>query len=83
VIKILGETHDVDSWADVLTVAVAAVLRDVDDHERITEIDGRTRSYFTEGVGSQIYPIPDGFRTPICTWNPISPRTTVSGRSSR
>ncbi|MDB2244521.1 hypothetical protein PM076_03415 [Halorubrum ezzemoulense] len=48
VIKVLGETHDVDSWADALTVGVAAILRDVDDHERITEIDGRTRSYFVE-----------------------------------
>ena len=48
VIKILGETHDVDSWADALTVAVATILRDVDEPERITEIDGRTRSYFVE-----------------------------------
>ncbi len=48
VIKIPGETHDVDSWADALTVAVAAILRDASDHEKITEIDGRTRSYFVE-----------------------------------
>jgi hypothetical protein len=48
VIKILGETYDVDSWADALTTAVAEILRDVDDHERITEIEGRTRSYFVE-----------------------------------
>ncbi|MDB9235110.1 hypothetical protein [Halorubrum ezzemoulense] len=48
VIKVLGETHDVDSWADALTVGVAAILRDVDDQERVTEIDGRTRSYFVE-----------------------------------
>ncbi|WP_256948993.1 replication initiation negative regulator SeqA [Halorubrum ezzemoulense] len=48
VIKILGETHDVDSWADALTVGVATILHDVDDQERITEIDGRTRSYFVE-----------------------------------
>ncbi|TKX80695.1 hypothetical protein [Halorubrum sp. SD626R] len=48
VIKILGETYDVDSWADALTVAVAAILRDVEDPERVTEIEGRTRSYFVE-----------------------------------
>ncbi|TKX49978.1 hypothetical protein EXE49_09300 [Halorubrum sp. ASP121] len=63
VIKILGETHEVDSWADALTVAVAAILRDVDDSERITEIDGRTRSYFVEeGRQSELVkprPIPD------------------------
>jgi hypothetical protein len=28
VIKILGETHGVDSWADALTVAVSTILRD-------------------------------------------------------
>ena len=48
VIKILDEAHDVDNWADALTVAVAQILRDVDDHEPITEIEGRTRSYFVE-----------------------------------
>ncbi|QHS15766.1 replication initiation negative regulator SeqA [haloarchaeon 3A1-DGR] len=48
VIKILGETYDVDTWADALTVAIAQILRDVDDHELITEIEGRTRSYFVE-----------------------------------
>ena len=48
VIKILGEAHDVDSWADGLTVAVETILRDVNEPERITEIDGRTRSYFVE-----------------------------------
>ncbi|TKX86089.1 hypothetical protein EXE43_10150, partial [Halorubrum sp. SS5] len=48
VIKILGETHDVDSWADALTVGVATILRDVDDPQRVTEIDGRTRNYFVE-----------------------------------
>ncbi|GAB7010747.1 hypothetical protein [Halorubrum trueperi] len=48
VIKILGETHDVDSWADALTVGVATILCDTDDHEAITEIEGRTRSYFVE-----------------------------------
>ncbi|WP_256948633.1 replication initiation negative regulator SeqA [Halorubrum ezzemoulense] len=48
VIKILGETHDVDSWADALTVGVATILRDVDDHERIKEVSGRKRTYFVE-----------------------------------
>lgn len=48
VVKILDETHDVDSWADALTVAVAEILRDVNDPERVTEIEGRTRSYFVE-----------------------------------
>ena len=48
VIKILGETHDVDSWADALTVAIAAILRDVDGHERIKEVSGRKRIYFVE-----------------------------------
>ena len=48
VLKILGETHDVDSWADALTVGVAAILRDVDDHDRIKEVSGRKRTYFVE-----------------------------------
>ena len=48
VIKILGETHDVDSWADALTMAVATILRDVEDHERIKEVSGRKRIYFVE-----------------------------------
>ena len=48
VIKILGETQDIDSWADALTVAIAVILRDVDDHERIKEISGRKRTYFVE-----------------------------------
>ena len=47
-IKILGETHDVDTWADALTVAVAAILRDVDDPERIKAVTGRKRTYFVE-----------------------------------
>jgi len=48
VVKILGETHDVDSWADTLTTAVAEILRDVDDLGRVTKIEGRTRSHFVE-----------------------------------
>lgn len=48
VVKILGKTHDVDNWADTLTTAVAEMLRDVDEHEKITELEGRTRSYFVE-----------------------------------
>ncbi|OYR54786.1 hypothetical protein DJ70_13090 [Halorubrum halodurans] len=47
-IKILGEARDVDSWGDALTAAVVALLRNVEDPERITDIDGRTRSYFVE-----------------------------------
>ena len=55
VIKILGETYDVDSWADALTVAVAAILRNVDDHERIKEVSGRKRTYFVaEGQQSEL-----------------------------
>jgi len=48
VINILGETHDVNSWAGALTVAVAEILRDVNDRGRVTEIEGRTRSYFVQ-----------------------------------
>ncbi|WP_256948864.1 hypothetical protein [Halorubrum ezzemoulense] len=80
VIKILGETHDVDSWADALTVGVATILRDLEDPERITEIDGRRRSYFVEeGWQSDLFK-PGGFRIRICTWRPTPPRTTAFGR---
>ncbi|WP_198530041.1 hypothetical protein [Halorubrum aethiopicum] len=44
----LASDCDVDSWADALTMAVAEILRDTDDHGRITEIEGWTRSYFVE-----------------------------------
>ncbi|WP_017342162.1 hypothetical protein [Halorubrum sp. T3] len=48
VIKILGETHDVGTWGETLTTAVTQILHDVDDHERIMEIQGRTRTYFAK-----------------------------------
>jgi hypothetical protein len=48
VIRILGETHDVDSWADTLSTAVTQILREADDNEPIKQITGRKRSYFVE-----------------------------------
>ncbi|MGQ4555953.1 GIY-YIG nuclease family protein [Halobellus sp. GM3] len=48
VLKIFGETYDVDTWADTLSTAVTQILREADDHEPITEIKGRKRSYFVE-----------------------------------
>ena len=52
VLKIFGETYDVDTWAETLTTAVTRILRDVDDPGRVTEIEGRTRTYFA-GEGQQ------------------------------
>ena len=55
VLKLFGESYDVDTWADTLTTAVTQILRTVDDHEPITEIDGRKRSYFVkEGQQSEL-----------------------------
>ncbi|WP_123621090.1 hypothetical protein [Halorubrum sp. CSM-61] len=48
VLKLFGESYDVDTWADTLTTAVTQILRDADDHEPITEIEGRKRRYFVE-----------------------------------
>ncbi len=48
VIKILGETHEVDTWTDCLLVATSHILTEVDDQDRITEIRGRKRDYFVK-----------------------------------
>jgi hypothetical protein len=48
VVKILGETHDVDTWGETLTTAVTQILHDVDDRERVMEIQGQTRMYFVK-----------------------------------
>lgn len=48
IIKILGETHEVDNWTDTLQTGVAQILAEVDDQEKVTEIEGRTRSYFVK-----------------------------------
>lgn len=55
VLKIFGETYDVDTWAETLTTAATRILRDVDDPERVMEIEGRTRTYFAqEGQQSEL-----------------------------
>lgn len=48
IIKILGETYEVDNWTDTLQTGVAQILAEVDDQEKVTEIEGRTRSYFVK-----------------------------------
>lgn len=48
VIKILGETYDVDSWTDCLLLATTQILAEVDDHKKITEIRGSKRDYFVQ-----------------------------------
>lgn len=48
VIKILGETYEVDNWRDCLITAVSHVLAEVDDQHKITGIRGTTREYFVE-----------------------------------
>ncbi|VTT86099.1 Prophage Lp2 protein 6 [Halorubrum sp. DM2] len=54
VLKIFGETYDVDTWSDTLATAVTEILRDVEDHERVLEIRGRKRTYFAkEGQQSE------------------------------
>ncbi|WP_423997944.1 hypothetical protein [Halorubrum trapanicum] len=54
-LKLFGESYDVDTCADTLTTAVTQILRDADDQELITEIEGRKRSYFvTEGQQSEL-----------------------------
>jgi len=40
VLKLFGESYDVDTWADTLTTVVTQILRDVDDHELITRSRG-------------------------------------------
>lgn len=48
VIKILGETLEVKNWTDTLTKAVTEILAEAEDQEKITEIQGRKRSYFVQ-----------------------------------
>ncbi|WP_049986564.1 hypothetical protein [Halobellus rufus] len=48
VLKIFGETYDVETWAETLSKAVTEILREVDDHDPIRNIKGRKRSYFVE-----------------------------------
>lgn len=48
IIKILGETHEVKNWTDTLQTGVSQVLTEADDEEKVTEIEGRTRSYFVK-----------------------------------
>jgi len=48
VIKILGETLGVKNWTDTLTKAVTEILAEAEDQEKITEIQGRKRSYFVK-----------------------------------
>ncbi|CAJ53370.1 hypothetical protein [Haloquadratum walsbyi] len=47
-IEILDSTKDVDNWTDTLQTAAAQVLDRVENQDKITEIDGRERSYFVE-----------------------------------
>jgi len=46
VIKILGDTYDVNNWTEALQTAISQILQDVEDQEKITEIKGRKRDYF-------------------------------------
>jgi ketosteroid isomerase-like protein len=48
VIKILGETYEVDNWRDCLITALRQVLTGVDDQHKVTEIRGTKREYFVE-----------------------------------
>jgi hypothetical protein len=63
IIKILGETKEVRNWTEALQTGIAHILSDVEDPEKVTEIEGRTRDYFVkEGRQSDLVapkPIPD------------------------
>lgn len=48
VIKILGETLEVKNWTDTLAKAVTKILAEAENQEKITEIQGRKRSYFVK-----------------------------------
>lgn len=48
ILKILGETHEVENWTDALQTGVAQILAEVNNKEKVTEIEGRTRSYFVK-----------------------------------
>ena len=48
VIKILGDTYDVNNWTEALQTAISQILQDVEDQEKITEIKGRKRDYFVD-----------------------------------
>ena len=55
VVRILGETYDVDTWADTLVTAITEILHDAEDHKKIMEISGQKRSYFVkEGQQSEL-----------------------------
>jgi len=63
IIKVLGQTHEVNNWTDTLQTGVTQILSEVDDPEKVAEIQGRERSYFVkEGNQSDLVapkPIPD------------------------
>jgi hypothetical protein len=48
IIKIFGKTIEVDSWTDTLQKGLAEILKDENNVEKITDIDGRTRTYFVK-----------------------------------
>ncbi len=44
-LKLFGDSYDVDTWADTLTTAVTQIRYDANDHKSITEIEGPKRRY--------------------------------------
>ena len=48
IIKILGDTYDVNNWTEALQTAISQILQDVENQEKITEIKGRKRDYFVD-----------------------------------
>jgi len=63
IIKILGKTHEVNNWTDTLQTGITQILSEVENQEKVTEIQGRKRSYFVkEGNQSDLVapkPIPN------------------------